>query len=304
MFTIEPFDPDHYLLDLQTLINRHIEAVVPGWALPADVILKHLTRNHHEPLIDPWVIERKTLCTVENGRFLAAAHLLRYGDEAHIGDWYKNAGDVTWIFVEPDDLEVGAALLDAARAQMAAWGVQSVGYFDNGLPLSLIGGLPDCWPHIAQLLINAGFVPVHPRKEAIFGGWLRDIPTPGNAPIPNLTVRRIIQDTNVAFAGFVDNQKIGWCEVTADLSAGGDMPAFMGWAELGEMFVAEAWRNQGVGEWLVQHAVEWLRLAGCNRIALNVDSEDEGRGAGRFYERFGWHAITRMEVGLGYSLLQ
>jgi hypothetical protein len=52
----------------------------------------------------------------------------------------------------------------------------------------------------------------------------------------------------------------------------------------------------------VQQAVEWLRLAGCDRIAFSVDAGDEGRGAGRFYERFGWKAISRMEVGWGYSL--
>ncbi|MEO8612742.1 MAG: GNAT family N-acetyltransferase [Chloroflexota bacterium] len=300
---IEPFDPDRYLPNLQTLINRHLEAVIPGWALPAQAILQHLSRNHHEPIIDPWVIERKTLCAVENGRLLAAAHLLRYGDSENVGDWYKNVGDVTWIFVEPDDVEVGAALLDAARQQMIAWGVKSVNFFDNGLPVTLISGLPDCWPHIAQLLVNAGFEPMHPRKEAIFGGWLRDIPAPGKSPIPNLTVRRMIQDTNVAFVGFIHNEKIGWCEITADLSAGGDSPALRGWAELSEIFIDDAWRSQGVGAWLLQHAVEWLRLAGCDRIALSVDSEDEARGAGRFYQRFGWNAISRMEVGWGYSII-
>lgn len=302
MLIIQPFDPDHYLPDLQSLINRHLEAVIPGWALPAQAILKHLTRNHHEPLIDPWVIERKTICAVENGQFLGAAHLLRYRAGEDIGEWYRNAGDVTWFFVDPDEAEAGAALLKAAHEQMVAWGVHAVGYFDNGLPISLIGGLPDCWPHIAQLLADAGFVPVHPRKEAIYGGWLRDIPLPGDAPIPGLTVRRIIQGGDAAFAGFVENQKIGWCAITADLSAGGDIPALRGWSELREMYVAEAWRSCGVGAWLVQHAVEWLRLSGCDRIALNVASDDEARGAGRFYKRFGWRTITHIEYGLGYRL--
>jgi GNAT superfamily N-acetyltransferase len=146
-------------------------------------------------------------------------------------------------------------------------------------------------------------VPVHPRKEAIYGGWLRDIPLPGDAPVPNLTVRRIIQGGDAAFAGFINGEKIGWCAITANLSAGGDIPALRGWSELREMYVTEAWRSQGVGAWLVQHAAEWLRLSGCDRIALNVDSEDEARGAGRFYERFGWHAFSRIEYGLGYRLL-
>lgn len=299
---IEAFDADKHLLRMQGLINRHLEAVIPGWGLPAHVILHSLKRNHHETLIDPWVIERKTLCAMEGSRFLAAAHLLRYGDSDDMGDWYKNAGDVSWIFANADNVEAGVALLAAAREQMMAWGVKSVGVFDNGLPVTLLGGIPECWSHITQLLINAGFEPVHPRKEAIFGGWLRDIPAAGTAPIPNLTVRRIIQHTNTAFAGFIGDEKIGWCEIAADLTEGGDMPSMRGWAELSEMYVSEAWRNQGVGAWLVQHAVEWLRLAGCDRIAFSVDGSDEGRGAGRFYERFGWKAISRMEMGWGYSL--
>jgi hypothetical protein len=74
---IEAFDADKHLLNMQGLINRHLEAVIPGWGLPAQVILRSLKRNHHETLIDPWVIERKTLCAMEGGKFMAAAHLLR-----------------------------------------------------------------------------------------------------------------------------------------------------------------------------------------------------------------------------------
>jgi hypothetical protein len=271
---IEAFDADKHLLSMQALINRHLEAAMPGWGLPAQIILRSLTRNYHEPLIDPWVVERKTLCAMEGGQFVAAAHLLRYGGDDFIGDWYRNAGAVSWIFTNAGDVEAGAALLAAAREQMLAWGVHAVMVFDNSLPVTLLGGIPDCWPHIAQLLIDAGFGPLHLRKEAIFGGWLHDIPAAGAAPIPNLTVRRIIQDTHTAFAGFIGDEKIGWCEIASDLTEGGDVP----------------------------QAVEWLRLAGCDRIAFSVDAGDEGRGAGRFYERFGWKAISRMEVGWGYSL--
>jgi GNAT superfamily N-acetyltransferase len=59
------------------------------------------------------------------------------------------------------------------------------------------------------------------------------------------------------------------------------------------MNVEERWRSRGVGTWLLRHGVAWLRLARCDRIALAVGADDEARGAGRFYRRFGWDALVR-----------
>lgn len=78
------------------------------------------------------------------------------------------------------------------------------------------------------------------------------------------------------------------------------MPALRGWAELSAMFVQEMWRGRGIGTWLVQHAVAWLRVAGCDRIVLSCAAEDEAAGAGRFYRRFGWEVFTRLQDGWHY----
>lgn len=75
------------------------------------------------------------------------------------------------------------------------------------------------------------------------------------------------------------------------------MPALSGWAELSEMGTREAMRNQGVGSWVLRHAVEWLRLARCDRIVMTVAREDEEAGAGRFYRRFGWMPLVRQRRG-------
>ena len=79
------------------------------------------------------------------------------------------------------------------------------------------------------------------------------------------------------------------------LTEGGQLPALAGWAELSEVETSETMRNQGVGSWVVQHAVEWLRLAKCDRIVLSVARDDEKAGAGRFYSRFGWMPLVRQK---------
>ena len=51
--------------------------------------------------------------------------------------------------------------------------------------------------------------------------------------------------------------------------------------------------GQGIGSHLLRCAVAWLRLAGCDRIVLNVAAPDEAAGAGRLYRRFGWDVFVR-----------
>jgi GNAT superfamily N-acetyltransferase len=300
---ILPFDEANHLHLVQEILNQHLEAVVPGWGLSANAILRAGNTDLHQSVIGPWVIDRKTLCAVEQGRLVAVAHLLRYGSGEAVGEWYQNVGDVGWFVAWPDERDGAAALLTAAREQMVQWGVKSVFAWDSTLPLPLLGGVPDCWPHIREMLAQAGFEPMHRRQEALFGGWLSQVVEHNQSPVPGVTLNRtMLSPFGVAFAAYQGSTLIGGCEVKADLTDGGDIPLLRGWAELSEMHVDEHWRNQGIGSWLVAHAVEWLRMAGCDRIALSVMAEDEVRGAGRFYERFGWRALSRLDVGWGYTL--
>jgi ribosomal protein S18 acetylase RimI-like enzyme len=68
-------------------------------------------------------------------------------------------------------------------------------------------------------------------------------------------------------------------------------------ADVWNLEVIEELRSQGIGTWLVDRAVRWLRLAGCDRIVLPVAIADERAGAGRFYERFGWRPLATLERG-------
>lgn len=294
---IESLDPRTlpalpYLRHLESLINTHLAAVVPGWALPAQAIVDHLARNDGEYVIDPWVEARKTLAAVDGYRVLAAVHLLRYGDGPQVGPDYRRLGEINWVLGHPDRPQATAAVLRAAHEQLSSWGVARRASVPS-LPVPVFSGVPDTWPHIATALTEAGYAPRPECGEAIYGGRLDAVPLPGQPPLPGIEVRRVAGSDGVRFVAVFEAEEVGVCECAPDLTRGGTLPAFRGWAELCEMWVEGAWRGRGVGTWLVRHAVRWLRLAGCDRIVLAVAAADEAAGAGRFYERFGWDVLVR-----------
>ena len=68
-----------------------------------------------------------------------------------------------------------------------------------------------------------------------------------------------------------------------------------GWALLQEIQVDQAWRNRGIGSWLIGHAAAWLRLGGCDRIILSTERDNDG--ARRLYERLGWQVLATEQIG-------
>jgi len=286
------------LPQLQALVNLHLTTALPGWALSGAAIARHLVRDDHQPITDPWVDERMTLCAVEGDRVLAAVHLLRYADRPEVNGSYQGVGTIAWLLACPDRSDAAAAVLDAAHEYMAAWGVRRQLGWDTGLPAGPLWGVPDAWPHIAAALRSAGYVPdATLHHEAIYGGWLTDIAPPAEPPIAGLTIQRRVGIYETRIAAVVDNREIGWCDVQPDLTYGGLLPALRSWAWLTELEVQHDWRNRGIGRWLVQSAVAWLRLAGCDRVVLAVTDANEQAGAGRFYQRFGWDVFVRETHG-------
>lgn len=294
---IESYRSDH-LPGVQSLINHHIGAVYPGWALPAAYIEQHLQRNPHQPVIDSWVAERKTLVAVKRQRVVAAAHLLHYDTDEDVGKDYRGAGDIAWLLAWEENMDEAAALLDAAHEQMAAWHATHIYAWDSHIPVSLVIGIPDVWTHLITLFSKAGYQPIPGRDEALYGGWLRDTEVPPSPPIEGLTLKRRIGHVwGVLFTACLEEKEVGFCEVVADLSEGGAVPSLSGWAELGNLYIEEGWRGRGIGTWLLQHAIDWLRMAGCDRIVLSCAADDEAAGAGRLYRRFGWDVFSRLQDG-------
>ena len=119
---VVPFEPSQ-LPQLLDLVNLHLAAVLPGWALSGTFLAEHLERDRTEPITDPWVEERVTLYAFDAGRLLAAAHLLRYGEGPEVGDGLKGAGEIDWFVSLPDRHDAAAELLKTVRERLATWGV-------------------------------------------------------------------------------------------------------------------------------------------------------------------------------------
>lgn len=289
-----PYGPEH-LDALRDLINLHVGAALPGWWLPAEVIGAALERNRGQYVIDPWAVDRATFVVGTPYRLASAAHVLRYGADESVGPSYRGSGTIAWAVGMPDKPEALHTVLRAALERLTAWGVPCAHGWDAGLPVGPLAGVPDAWPHVGDALRRAGFRSGEDEpREALFGGRIAGIAPPGAPPLAGLSVRRITGEwCSALFRAELEGAVIGRCEVNADLTRSGERPALRGWAELDEMHVEERWRRRGVGSWLVRHAVEWLRLAGCDRIVLSVAADDEARGAARFYRPFGWDVFVR-----------
>jgi GNAT superfamily N-acetyltransferase len=290
---VRPFEKAD-LPQLLELVNVHLAAVVPGWTITGEFLTDILKRDHTEPITDPWVAERATLCAVEGHRVLAAVHLLRYGTGPEVSDHYRGTGEIDWFLSLPGRDDAASATLSAARERMASWDVRREHGWYASLPELPLNGLPDACPHLAAALGAAGYRPDPERhREALYGGRLDGVPTPGSPPIANLEIQRTVGNDGTLFTAVLDGETLGRCEVRQDLTRGGTLPALESWAELWEVEVREGWRNHGIGGWLLRHAVTWLRLSGCALIVLNVTEDDETAGAGRFYQRFGWELLAR-----------
>ena len=84
------------------LVNAHIAAVVPGGSVSVQGLLSQFEREPGEFIVDRWVRQRVTLVAEQRGRIVAAAHLVRYGDEEDTAENYRDAGEIRWLACWPD----------------------------------------------------------------------------------------------------------------------------------------------------------------------------------------------------------
>jgi GNAT superfamily N-acetyltransferase len=147
------------------------------------------------------------------------------------------------------------------------------------------------------MLREAGFERLNGREEAIYAGPLTFLEAVMEPPIPGMTLQRKVGGEATRFTAIVEGMEIGHGDCVEELTLGGTLPALRGWAELTELWIEPAWRDRGVGSWIVSHIVDWLLFARCDRIVLFVDADDEAAGAGRFYNRWGWTPFARRTIG-------
>ena len=255
---------------LTALVNAHVQAVVPGVSVSVNTVMSQLERDPGEFIVDPWVAERGTLVAEQRGRVVAAAHLLRYGAGAEVGETIRGAGEINWLLYWPeasywpDSTAAAGALMAACLDQLRRW--QATRWSaDGALPAPGVYGLPEQWPHIRALYERARFV--HDgHTEIVLLARVDELPRPSEPPVAGLEVRRTVGINGTRLSGSLGEKLFGYIEVDTNLAEGGRLAHLGGWADVGNLHVDEAYRRRGGATWLVGQAVDWLRLARVERL--------------------------------------
>ncbi len=283
---------------LTALVNAHVQAVVPGVSVSVNAVLSQLEREPGEFIVDPWVVERVTLVAEGRGRVAAAAHVLRYGTGAEVGESYRGTGEIRWLVCWPEapywpgTAAAGDAVAGAAVALLTRSGVSRL-YAGGALPAPGVYGLPQQWPHVHAILERAGFAPGD-RTEIVFVADVGQLGRPV-APIAGLTISRTLGVNGTRFAALLGNETLGYIEVDHHIGDAGRIARHDGWADVGNLFVVEPHRRRGIASWLLGQAAGWLRLGHVDRLLGYSTPEEEGYIA--FLQHVGFHELTRTTRG-------
>jgi GNAT superfamily N-acetyltransferase len=259
---------------LADLVNAHAAAVVPGAGVSVAALLNHLERDPGEFIVDPWVRDRVTLVARQNDRVAAAAHLLRYGDDEHVGPSYRNCGEIRWLlfWAQAPDSEnpwwsdgarAATDLMTACLAQLERWGVTSQ-HAGGELPVPGVYGVPGQWPHVSALYQQSGFTP-EGHAEAVYLAQVPELPRLAQPPLAGLAVRRSVGLSGTRLSAVLEDETIGYIEVEIRAEAE-RLARHAGWADVGNLHVSKRYRRRRVATWLVGQAADWLALAQVSRL--------------------------------------
>jgi GNAT superfamily N-acetyltransferase len=280
------------------LVNAHVQAVMPGVSVSVNAVLSQLEREPGEFIVDPWVTERATLVAEQRGRVVAAAQLLRYGAGEHVGEAFRDSGEIRWLLFWPEapywpDSDGAAFALVAGCLQVfERWSVARR-YADGALPAPGAYGVPDQWPHIRALYERAGFVH-EGHVEIVYlaevGQLLRPSETPGEA----LVLQRSLGANGTRLSAVRRDEVAGYIEVEV-LEDAGRLTRLSGWADIGNLVVLDAFRNCGVEPWLIGQAADWLSLAHVDRLLAYAWPNEESYIA--LLDSVGFRELTRTMRG-------
>ncbi|MEU6668383.1 N-acetyltransferase [Streptomyces sp. NPDC046727] len=282
---------------LTDLVNAHVAAVVPGVSVSVNTVLSALERQPDEFVTDPWVGERVTLVTEEHGHLVAAAHLKRYRADEEVGPHYRDVGEIDWFLwhppasFRPGTERAADQLMAACLATLARWRVR-VRRASGDLPAPAVYGLPRPWPHVRAVYERAGFRH-HGDTEVILLARTSDLPR--SEPCPGVTVERTVGECGTRFTARTDAGSIGFVETDTCLARPERHARGAGPADIGNLHVEPAHRDEGWERRLLGHAADWLRLCGADRV-LAYERADDTAAIGRLLAA-GFRELTRTDRG-------
>ena len=283
---------------LAALVNAHIAAVLPGGSVSVQTLLSHLEDEPQEYVVNPWVAERVTLVAEQRSRLVAAAHLVRYRDDADVGPSYRNLGEIRFlIFWPPSPLfprnqDAARHLLARCAERLHGWRVSRV-TADGSLPAPAVYGVPDQWPHVRTLYRDHGFVEPA-RTEIVLVARVADL----HAPTGGITAARSVGVNGTRIDAMVDGSSLGFIEVDTTLDGGPRTSRLGSWADIGNLHVGPTDRRDELTRWLLGRAADWLTLGGTTHLLAYAGEDSDAER--ETLQESGFQVLTT--VGRGYAL--
>jgi GNAT superfamily N-acetyltransferase len=155
-------------------------------------------------------------------------------------------------------------------------------------------GLPAQWPHVRALYERAGFVH-EGHVELVLLARVDELPRPAAPPLDGLALDRSVGEAGTRLEARLGAERVGFIEVETNLAEGGRLAHLAGWADVGNLHVAEAHRRRGLATWLIGQAADWLRLARVDRLLEYAWPEEQDLLA--LLRRVGFQELTRTTRG-------
>ncbi|MER5766489.1 N-acetyltransferase [Streptomyces sp. NPDC001985] len=287
---------------LTTLVNAHAAAVVPGATVSVNTVLSSLERCPDEYITDPWIAERTTLVAEHRQQIVGAAHLLRYRNDPDVGEDYRDTGHIAWFvhnpgaFAGPDGEHPADLLMAACLAQLTRWHVRAR-HTDGQLPAPGVTGVPEQWPHVRAVLERAGFVHTG-HTEILLIAAVAELPAPGPAPLPGLTLHRTLGDLGTRLTARLAGEPVAHVELDTTLERPERHARSGGVADIADLVLPDD-PHPGLLGWLLGEAGRWLALCGCDRVLAYADESDAGAEGGEIaaLTAHGFHELTRTARG-------
>jgi GNAT superfamily N-acetyltransferase len=291
---------------LTSLVNAHATAVVPGIGVSVAAVLSDLERQPDEFITGPWVSERVTLVAEQGHRVVAAAHLQRYFADDRAGTAFRGSGEIRWLVFWPeapggnphwpDATPAAEQLIGTCLRQLDRWEVtrQDAG---GELPVPGVYGVPEQWPHVRALYERAGFRH-QGQTEVVHLARVEDLPRLPGPPVAGLSARRSVGMNGTRLAAVLSDQVIGYIEVDI-WQEGQRLTRHGGWADVGNLGVAEEYRRRGIATWLLGQAAGWMELGHVDRLldytSLGDPAQPDGTGYRRLLAASGFTELTRTQ---------
>jgi GNAT superfamily N-acetyltransferase len=141
--------------------------------------------------------------------------------------------------------------------------------------------------------VRSGFVQ-EGNLEIILVVEVDRLPETAEPPIEGLHVARSVGASGTRFSAVLASEVVGFIEV--ELRSVSDVRSRQfGWADIGNLWVAEPHRREGIATWLLGIAADWLRLGGIERLLTYAWPSQEDELA--FVAHHGFRELARTERG-------